>query len=373
LDRRREPRVPVNLNATVVNDKVLPIGCRVGNVSSTGMLLRHEGGEDHAKIEADDEVEVRVSLKQNDERKVVQLPLTVVRQSENSLGGRFPQAQPELMELVEPYRTADPETVIPLLTTAANQQLELPEVPETLGQAQETASPAAPAAQDKAEKQKIDDRPAAVHTSINNRFFAPTAISLIVLLAGLNVYLLQELNLLEARVVTLESQNAQLMSQNSVQTPSAAPIQTTTQEPITSEIFDKQLTALKVQNQALESRIFLLEAVPSSRQEQPPAIAPITNTPAPAESSLANNLPQRTGDWVINLLSVHNEKAAYEFAQQARAEGIAADVRPEIENQDQVWRVQVSGFTSRAEAGAFSVNAQETLGLSSVWIFKSPN
>ena len=79
MDRRRETRVPVNLNAVVVNDKVLPVGCRVGNISSTGILLRHEGSEDQSKIKADDKVEIRISLKQDDGRRVIQLPLTVIR------------------------------------------------------------------------------------------------------------------------------------------------------------------------------------------------------------------------------------------------------------------------------------------------------
>ena len=392
MDRRRQPRVPVNLNAAVVNDKSLPIGCRVGNVSTTGMLLRHEGGEDQSKIKPDDKVEVRVSLKQNDERKVVQLPLTVVRQSENALGGKFPEPQPDIMALIEPYRTSDSETVIPFLTTAANQQLSL-SVEDPVGEEPVNAKPVVdeyvePENAKHGEKvsfsapldtnngnddppgvltSKPSARPRAKDGSTYRRFFLPTTLVVTCLLAALNLYLLSQLEQLEARVIALEMLNEELQAGSTV--PSNG----------RTQVLDLQLTQLTRQNQTLESRIASLEASSIPTQADKPevqitteATAKITNIPTPAP--LPNQTDSTTTEkWVVNLLSLHNEKAAVEFTQRARQAGIAAIVRSELENQDQIWRVQVGGFASRTEAENFSVDAQKTLELNSVWIFQAKN
>ncbi|MFT4714474.1 MAG: hypothetical protein ACJAVI_004054 [Candidatus Azotimanducaceae bacterium] len=367
MDRRRETRVLVNLNAVVVNDKVLPIGCRVGNISSTGILLRHEGSEDQSKIKADDKVEIRISLKRDDGRKVIQLPLTVIRQDQNHLGGQFPAPQPELMKLVEPYRKSDHETVVPFLTTSANQQVELPtnselapSDPTTPTRAQ--AEPIKPEAQNDAIEtipNGIGDLELSDLEQSGRKPYGPSRIfvigvaGIISLLVGLNVFLLQDVRTLTSRIIMLESRIA-----------SSATL-TRLPDSVVGATFSSQIAVLTQKNQTIESRLTLLES-PANRLElhsdNPVAIG--FNQPA-TESQAASE------GWVINLLSLHNEQAAIEFAQRALTQGMTADVRLEVEDQDQVWRVQMGGFSSRAEAVSFSVQAQKTLGLSSVWIFKA--
>ena len=391
MDRRRETRVHVNLNAAVVNDKALPLGCRVENVSSTGMLLRHEGSEDQTKIKTKDKVEVRISLKQNDARKTIQLPLTVIRQSGNYLGGQFPEPQPELMTLVEPYRISDSEPVIPFLTISANQKSEFPaEIkPAILDQAQPVAI--AVESQSGIDDANTRNETATIKPNKPGRLLGIGVTCFVFLLVGLNMFLLQKVRTLTSRVAVLESERANR----------AAELQPLVQ--VDRKTFDSHLAIFSHQTTAIKSRIISLESSNNQTERQvrlqvedPPgistvklattsaAIRPVKTRPnkllaeeiSPSEFSFVSmpftdTAQNKTENWVINLLSLRNERAALAFAQRARAAGIAVSVRTEVENQSQVWRVQIGGFSSRIKAGSYSLQAQETLGLTSVWIFKA--
>ena len=77
MERRKSERIPVNLNAALINEQDLPVGCRVQDVSTSGMLLRRNLSSPGEPLDVNQRVEIRVSLKDNDERKVVQLPLNI--------------------------------------------------------------------------------------------------------------------------------------------------------------------------------------------------------------------------------------------------------------------------------------------------------
>ena len=88
---------------------------------------------------------------------------------------------------------------------------------------------------------------------------------------------------------------------------------------------------------------------------------------------MAQTQPQSIADdgpWVINLVSLYDQAAADRFTKKAHAQGIRADTRQVSVNGQQVWRIQVSGFSTRDEASAYSNESRAKLGLNNVWIFK---
>ena len=102
----------------------------------------------------------------------------------------------------------------------------------------------------------------------------------------------------------------------------------------------------------------------------------LTNNKTAAEApakQMAQTQPQSIADdgpWVINLVSLYDQAAADRFTEKAHAQGIRADTRQVSVNGQQVWRIQVSGFSTRDEASAYSNESRAKLGLNNVWIFK---
>ncbi|MFT5210310.1 MAG: hypothetical protein ACI9CE_002035 [Flavobacterium sp.] len=107
MDRREEHRVSVNMNATVIKGGAHPILCRVGNLSSTGIMLRQDGDSPKLQLDMESEVNIRLSLKQGDTRKVLELQVKIVREEHDQLGGEFLNSQPELLDLIQAYQTGD--------------------------------------------------------------------------------------------------------------------------------------------------------------------------------------------------------------------------------------------------------------------------
>jgi cell division septation protein DedD len=113
-----------------------------------------------------------------------------------------------------------------------------------------------------------------------------------------------------------------------------------------------------------------LEAIPGDPQ---PANDKATIEAAAKPTTPSQPQPQSIGNdgpWVINLVSLYDQAAADRFSKKARAQGIRADTSQVSVKGQQVWRVQVSGFTTRDEASAYGDTNKEKLGLNSVWIFK---
>ncbi|MFZ0469006.1 MAG: PilZ domain-containing protein, partial [Thiogranum sp.] len=120
MERRRYERIAVNLNVALLDERAMPRGCRVRDVSQGGMLLQfeHPGG---ASYTAGNAVRVRISVKEHDERRVLLLPATIRRAEENGMGVEFIKPQAELMQLLEPYQLDRQQAAAPALTVVHSQ------------------------------------------------------------------------------------------------------------------------------------------------------------------------------------------------------------------------------------------------------------
>lgn len=78
--------------------------------------------------------------------------------------------------------------------------------------------------------------------------------------------------------------------------------------------------------------------------------------------------PARTGAWVINLVSLSNQADAERFVAKAGSLGIATEPYAATVKGKRVWRVQVSGFASAADAKSKAGSIKERLGLKDIWV-----
>lgn len=315
MERRRDRRVNVNMNATILKDGELPIGCRVGNVSSSGIMLKQDNNGPKLP-EKQSEVEVRLSLKKDDNRKVIELPVKIVREARDQIGGKFNESQPQLLHLVKPSEEAHVNEIHARRT----EQIKKNSEGSTTEALEETrAFP-------------------------TNQIAIWAAILLLFAFAGVlhfdNQNLNQELATTQAQIAAIDIEPAPT---------------TNTQIDISDQIapITDQLASLNERTTALELR-------PIS--EPAPVATPVQEF-IPATSSSEN--------WIVNLLSLTNERAALDFAQGLQAKGIDAVVNAETnDNQSQIFRVQVDGFTTRQAAVKFSEQTKALLNLNGVWIYR---
>jgi hypothetical protein len=116
----------------------------------------------------------------------------------------------------------------------------------------------------------------------------------------------------------------------------------------------------------------------SSSRKPIPAAASNTaasNTAAMGrQDSVARKQPavsvDKTGPWVINLVSSSSKADADRLAEKARSRGIETDQQPVTVKGKQFWRVQITGFSTEEQASAYADTAREKLGLKDVWIMK---
>jgi cell division septation protein DedD len=76
------------------------------------------------------------------------------------------------------------------------------------------------------------------------------------------------------------------------------------------------------------------------------------------------------GPWVINLVSIPNKIDAERFMEKAQSRGVAAGLYQVTVKGTDYWRVQVSGFSSAAEAKSEARQVKEKLGIKDVWVAK---
>jgi cell division septation protein DedD len=77
-----------------------------------------------------------------------------------------------------------------------------------------------------------------------------------------------------------------------------------------------------------------------------------------------------SGLWVINLVSLTHKAAAERFMAKAESRGVTAGLYQMTVRGKDYWRVQVSGFTTAAEAKAKANLVKEKLELKDVWVAK---
>ena len=76
------------------------------------------------------------------------------------------------------------------------------------------------------------------------------------------------------------------------------------------------------------------------------------------------------GPWVINLVSIPHKIDAERYMEKAQSRGVAAGLYKVTVKGTDYWRVQVSGFSSAADAKSEAKQIKEKLGLKEVWVAK---
>jgi hypothetical protein len=118
-----------------------------------------------------------------------------------------------------------------------------------------------------------------------------------------------------------------------------------------------EVTQLNKRYKVLEKRMLTID-----QQAPPTKIEP---------SNLESTTTEKTDNWIVNLLSLANEDAALAFADKLRLQGIEAEVNVKYSNTEkQVWRVQVSGFSTKQLAIDYSEQTSAILKINSMWVYK---
>jgi len=76
----------------------------------------------------------------------------------------------------------------------------------------------------------------------------------------------------------------------------------------------------------------------------------------------------KQGDWIINISSYVYEKTAARKLEEFRKQGVTAELVSATVRGKTIYRVQVPGFDSMAEASSQARRVRETLGLEETWI-----
>jgi cell division septation protein DedD len=374
MERRNHARVAVNLKATLLDDQAMPVGCRVRDVSKSGMLLQHEHYDKATTFHKGDEVEVRLSIRQADERKLIPLSTTVRRVEENGIGVEFLQPQSQLMTLVEPYHLDKEDTQ----EMAANQA-------RIKNAAASTASPLSASTSARASRRRHAIQRARAQFAETMKTAdaqvtdnEQTGLASLITAVGILLLDIGVRTRLENRMSALESVVERQVNALTILRTRLTPADTHTTE--LSEL-NARVDTLATSFAALETRVMqdadqaTATATASTADTSSSDPQPATNetaAEAPAKQT-AQTQTQNFGDdgpWVINLVSLYDQAAAVRFTQKAHAQGIRADTRQVSVNGQQVWRIQVSGFSTRDEASAYSNESKAKLGLNNVWIFK---
>ncbi|HHH44191.1 MAG TPA: hypothetical protein ENK49_08640 [Gammaproteobacteria bacterium] len=396
MERRNHDRVAVNLKAALLDDQAMPAGCRIRDVSTGGMLFQHERAGTATGLREGDRVEVRLSLRQHDERKVIPLAMTVKHVEENVIGAEFVQPQLQLMKLVEPYRLdrEDPHhaveqqaqntptgSAVPAATStrASRRRFAIQRARAQFAESMHNAHGPADAGN------PTDTTQPPAGTTFprkhERRFFYAGLLALIAAL-GLLLFDFSHRSALEQRMLALESVVDRQDSALTMLRARLAPV----------DHRGDELSSLNARVEGLSAAFAALETRLAKAAEPPRGTAPTeraaTNSPATGatgskvqadrpvvKTTLAARPAAPPADpvasWVINLASLYDQAAATRFAGKAQAQGIPADTRPVSVNQRKVWRVQVGGFSSREEALAYADRHKGKLGLNKVWVFRN--
>lgn len=76
----------------------------------------------------------------------------------------------------------------------------------------------------------------------------------------------------------------------------------------------------------------------------------------------------KPGPWLINLASLPSQSDAERFMQRARSRDIDTVQQQVTVKGKEYWRVQITGFSTAADARAYAGTVKEKLGLKDVWI-----
>lgn len=391
MERRRYARIAVNLNVALLDERAMPRGCRVRDVSQGGMLLQFEHAVGDGTFEIDDTVKVRVSLKEGNDRTVLLLPATIKRMEEKGLSVAFLKPAAELMQLVEPYELDNPrvaETAVAAAaaghTAAGSTQILAAAQPQRPRNNRRGSSARAQLAERIAgiraavygAGEVSAESPVQAASRPGDRRMLQVGLASLAIAVAVVAFDLATASSTQRRLSMLEETGSQ-----QAETLAGLQIRLTAdkgQETRVAEL-NTRIDELAVALAALESGHFTAAGgdvhadTPPPHQASQPETVKMEQTSRAAPGTAANpDLAKsgHTGPWVLNLVSLFDQTAADQFADKARSAGIPAEVSEALANDKPVWRLQVSGFASREAADRYANANKKRLGLKNVWIFK---
>jgi hypothetical protein len=394
MERRRYERIAVNLNVALLDDRAMPRGCRVRDVSQAGMLLQFEHPGSATPYNIGDLVKVRVSLKDGTERTVLVLPATITRSEEKGLGIAFLKPAIELMQLLEPYqldkRGAD-EVAIAATAAASQTATAGVQTPDLDGPAQRryrsTPNTRARLARRitaireaiaRSGEQHTDRAGQTAATRRNDRRMLQVGLASLAVAVAIVGFDLATKSSTSRRLGALEK-----VTSEQAETLAGVQIRLTADKQQEDQVgeLSARVNELAVAVAALETGQ-LAPAARNARTDTPPA-SPVTQPtrdeeehPLKISPTAAAAPPARrqdavaSGPWVLNLVSLYDQTAADQFADKAHEAGIPVEQNPAEVKGKRVWRLQVSGFDSREAASHYADANKHKLGLKTVWIFK---
>jgi PilZ domain/SPOR domain len=388
MERRHHDRFAVNLNVALLDDRAMPRGCRVRDVSQGGMLLQFEHPDGGNRYEPGQTVRVRASLKDGEERRVLVLPAAVRRVEEKAIGVEFAKPAAELMQLLEPYQL---DRAIPAREPAmAAERVRTADGAPVFAEAR----PQRPSYSEsnRGARLRLAERIAAMRESIAaNAHTAPSATPPPASLADRRVLMTGLASLAIAVAIVIfdlaaGSATRQRLAALETAMQRQAEVLADVQIRLAADREQRRLAALDKRVSQLAASLAALETgevssagtapdSPHEAKEAKEAVVASAVAPAPVDRSkttpppVAGPASDSGGPWVINLVSLYDKTAADRFSRRAEKLGIKVTQNPTQVQGRPVWRLQVDGFATRDAAVAYSEANKDKLGLKKVWIF----
>jgi len=95
-----------------------------------------------------------------------------------------------------------------------------------------------------------------------------------------------------------------------------------------------------------------------------------SNTTESMAAGTSTAVGDKSGPWIINLLSSRRSKDTERLAGIAEKHGIPVVQSKAIVKGKKYWRLQITGFRNAREAKEYAIPVKKNLGISDVWIFK---
>lgn len=423
MERRRQARTPVNINALLIGEKTVPKGCRVINVSQHGMLLYCEADGRLSTFNDGDTVDVHLTVQHAGEQKKLTIPACVRHVAENSVDVEFLHSDPVLMDLIESYRVSNQhklEASLGLNHSAKEKfaRVSNPEPPSSLHKEQATQNiqstghktfyvsvlallfTVCVAAGGYVYTASIDSRistleslsrnQADVLEELQNRMFSTSLqegryASLNARMTALGdafTHLEDKLTLLlpVAGSTPRTEQSATAKIEANVPSETSTEPQPLATKPAQDEILPQpqkperpaqplptQLAVgVKPSDQpAIVEKIIQPEEQSSSGAQIAAIPDEVIPTPGTTSTQQAG-----TGPWTINLISSPDKSDVNRLDRLAHAANIGTSVELAKVKGRQYWRLQIGGFTSMAEAKQHAEPIKAALNISEVWIFR---
>lgn len=156
--------------------------------------------------------------------------------------------------------------------------------------------------------------------------------------------------LLDNNQMSLRTQLATLKNQ----------LNTETTEPSESETaIQNTLTNLQTQVTGIETKIKTLST--SVAKQAKPRVKKAPN-------KASKSKPKIVAEWKVNLVSFKQDWYAKKKATEFKNKGIPVEIAPVMVKGEQWYRLRVTGFKTKYEAGSYASRAKKALNLSSVWV-----